>query len=71
MLTKVLDLYSFKNLPKTGANSRLRSVAVRTFVGACCTLTSSIVYGFFYIVWLRPETNNALQQFDGSDGSQR
>ncbi|CVK84098.1 uncharacterized protein FMAN_01278 [Fusarium mangiferae] len=36
-------LYSFKNLPKSHANSRLRSVAFRTFVGACCTLTSSIV----------------------------
>lgn len=59
---KRLDLYSFKNLPKTGANSRLRSVAVRTFVGACCTLTSSIVYVFVfpYIICLRPETNNAL-----------
>ncbi|KAH7197122.1 uncharacterized protein B0J16DRAFT_327501 [Fusarium flagelliforme] len=42
-LIPLKNLYSFKNLPKTGANSRLRSVAVRTFVGACCTLTSSIV----------------------------
>ncbi|KAM0399987.1 hypothetical protein ACHAQC_003272 [Fusarium culmorum] len=42
-LIPLKNLYSFKNLPKTGANSRLRSVAMRTFVGACCTLTSSIV----------------------------
>ncbi|KAJ0298909.1 hypothetical protein COL516b_009464 [Colletotrichum fioriniae] len=37
------SLYSFKNFPKTTANIRLRSVALRTFVGALCTLTSSIV----------------------------
>lgn len=49
ILTEYLDLYSFKNLPKTGANSRLRSVAFRTFVGACCTLTSSIVYAACYV----------------------
>ncbi|RBQ75259.1 hypothetical protein FVER14953_20258 [Fusarium verticillioides] len=42
-LIPLKNLYSFKNLPKTRANSRLRSVAFRTFVGACCTLTSSIV----------------------------
>ncbi|OHF00410.1 hypothetical protein CORC01_04391 [Colletotrichum orchidophilum] len=36
-------LYSFKNFPKTTANIRLRSVALRTFIGALCTLTSSIV----------------------------
>ncbi|RGP80349.1 hypothetical protein FLONG3_1498 [Fusarium longipes] len=42
-LIPLKNLYSFKNMPKTGANSRLRSVAFRTFVGACCTLTSSIV----------------------------
>ncbi|KAI3586906.1 hypothetical protein IWW34DRAFT_203311 [Fusarium oxysporum f. sp. albedinis] len=42
-LIPLKNLYSFKNLPKTHANSRLRSVAFRTFVGACCTLTSSIV----------------------------
>jgi hypothetical protein len=39
-----LDLYSYKNLPRTTANARLRNVAFRTFVGACCTLLSSIVY---------------------------
>ena len=44
ILTSIIDLYSFRNLPKTNANSRLRNVAFRTFVGACCTLTSSIVY---------------------------
>ncbi|KAF5020841.1 hypothetical protein F66182_7124 [Fusarium sp. NRRL 66182] len=42
-LIPLKNLYSFKNLPKTHANSRLRNVAFRTFVGACCTLTSSIV----------------------------
>ncbi|KAF4970935.1 hypothetical protein FSARC_2131 [Fusarium sarcochroum] len=42
-LIPLKNLYSFRNLPKTNANSRLRNVAFRTFVGACCTLTSSIV----------------------------
>ncbi|KAF4997346.1 hypothetical protein FGRMN_3931 [Fusarium graminum] len=42
-LIPLKNLYSFKSLPKTNAKSRLRSVAFRTFVGACCTLTSSIV----------------------------
>ncbi|KAH7256727.1 hypothetical protein BKA59DRAFT_552472 [Fusarium tricinctum] len=42
-LIPLKNLYSFKSLPKTQAHSRLRSVAFRTFVGACCTLTSSIV----------------------------
>ncbi|KAF4453589.1 hypothetical protein F53441_3734 [Fusarium austroafricanum] len=42
-LIPLKNLYSFKNLPKSHANSRLRNVAFRTFVGACCTLTSSIV----------------------------
>lgn len=39
----VTDLYSFKNMPRTQANIRLRTVAFRTFVGALCTLLSSIV----------------------------
>ncbi|EXF76900.1 hypothetical protein CFIO01_12562 [Colletotrichum fioriniae PJ7] len=42
-LIPLKSLYSFKNFPKTTANIRLRSVALRTFVGALCTLTSSIV----------------------------
>ena len=37
------DLYSFKNMPRTQANIRLRTVAFRTFVGALCTLLSSIM----------------------------
>jgi len=37
------DLYTFKNFQKTPANIRLRTVAIRTFVGAVCTLASSIV----------------------------
>lgn len=39
----VTDLYSFKNIPKSPANIRLRTVAFRTFVGSCCTLVSSVV----------------------------
>ncbi|EQB50860.1 hypothetical protein CGLO_09665 [Colletotrichum gloeosporioides Cg-14] len=42
-LIPLKSLYSFKNFPKTPANVRLRTVALRTFVGALCTLTSSIV----------------------------
>ncbi|KAI1487920.1 hypothetical protein F5X96DRAFT_686003 [Biscogniauxia mediterranea] len=36
-------LYSSKNLPRTNANTRLRSIAMRTFIGALCTTTSSVV----------------------------
>lgn len=39
-----MDLYSFKNMARSPANHRLRSVAFRTFVGAVCTLVSSITY---------------------------
>ncbi|KAH0444557.1 hypothetical protein CcaCcLH18_00215 [Colletotrichum camelliae] len=42
-LIPLKSLYSFKNFPKTPANVRLRTVALRTFIGALCTLTSSIV----------------------------
>lgn len=44
ILISFADLYSFKNMPRSAANVRLRNVAFRTFVGACCTLVSSIVY---------------------------
>ncbi|TQW00516.1 hypothetical protein IF1G_00447 [Cordyceps javanica] len=30
-------------MPQTHANARLRTVVIRTFVGSCCTLVSSIV----------------------------
>ncbi|KAI0601856.1 hypothetical protein F4775DRAFT_356628 [Biscogniauxia sp. FL1348] len=36
-------LYSSKNHPRTDANIKLRTVAMRTFVGALCTTTSSVV----------------------------
>lgn len=39
-----LDLYTFKNMARTPANMRLRTVAFRTFTGAVCTLVSSIAY---------------------------
>ncbi|KAG8405310.1 hypothetical protein J3458_021974 [Metarhizium acridum] len=39
-----IDLYSYKNMPRTHANMRLRTVAFRTFCGAVCTLLSSMVY---------------------------
>ncbi|TQN69743.1 hypothetical protein CSHISOI_05725 [Colletotrichum shisoi] len=42
-LIPLKSLYSFKHFPKTPANIRLRTVALRTFTGALCTLTSSIV----------------------------
>ncbi|KAG5979332.1 hypothetical protein E4U55_005298, partial [Claviceps digitariae] len=36
------QLYSYKNMPRTPANARLRSVAFRTFGGSVCSLISSI-----------------------------
>ncbi|GKT49360.1 uncharacterized protein ColSpa_09541 [Colletotrichum spaethianum] len=42
-LIPLKSLYTFKHFPKTPANIRLRTVALRTFIGALCTLTSSIV----------------------------
>ncbi|ATY64000.1 hypothetical protein A9K55_004050 [Cordyceps militaris] len=42
-LIPLKNLYSFKNMPETHVNARLRTVAFRTFVGSCCTLLSSIV----------------------------
>ncbi|KAH6900166.1 hypothetical protein B0T10DRAFT_17751 [Thelonectria olida] len=42
-LIPLRSLYSFKNMPKSPANVRLRNVAFRTFVGSCCTLISSVL----------------------------
>ncbi|KAH6688351.1 hypothetical protein F5X68DRAFT_260856 [Plectosphaerella plurivora] len=42
-LIPLKNLYSFKNFPKTPANINLRTLALRTFIGAVCTLTSSII----------------------------
>ncbi|KAM0329129.1 hypothetical protein ACHAQA_004425 [Verticillium albo-atrum] len=42
-LIPLKNLYSFKNFPKTPANIRLRTLAMRTFVGALCTTVSSII----------------------------
>ncbi|KAL2205386.1 hypothetical protein CC79DRAFT_1259371, partial [Sarocladium strictum] len=36
-------LHSFRNMPRSAANMRLRTIAFRTFVGSICTLVSSIV----------------------------
>ncbi|KAG6268977.1 hypothetical protein E4U47_004359 [Claviceps purpurea] len=36
------QLYSYRNMPRTLANARVRSVAIRTFGGAVCALISSI-----------------------------
>lgn len=41
-LLPLKNLYTFKNSYKTPASTKLRSVALRTFVGALCTLASSI-----------------------------
>ncbi|KAJ6440093.1 Cell division control protein 25 [Purpureocillium lavendulum] len=38
-----IGMYSFKNMARTPANLRLRTVALRTFIGAASTLISSIV----------------------------
>ncbi|CAM1504203.1 Fc.00g017940.m01.CDS01 [Cosmosporella sp. VM-42] len=42
-LIPLKNLYSFRNIARSPANIRLRHVAFRTFVGAVCTLISSIV----------------------------
>lgn len=42
-LIPLMRLYTFKNHKRTPANIRLRTVAIRTFIGAIFTLTSSIV----------------------------
>ena len=39
----VTDMYTFKSAQRTRSNGRLRRVAMRTFIGAICTLTSSVV----------------------------
>jgi hypothetical protein len=45
MLTcAVTDMYTFKSAQRTRSNARLRRVAMRTFIGAICTLTSSVMY---------------------------
>ncbi|KAG9257458.1 uncharacterized protein F5Z01DRAFT_390102 [Emericellopsis atlantica] len=41
-LIPLKNLYTFKNMPRTAANLRLRTVAFRTFFGAASTLLSSI-----------------------------
>ncbi|KAJ2895575.1 hypothetical protein MKZ38_006325 [Zalerion maritima] len=42
-LLPLMNLYSFKNLPKTPSNVCLRTCAMRTFIGAAATLVSSLV----------------------------
>ncbi|TGO23067.1 hypothetical protein BPAE_0145g00160 [Botrytis paeoniae] len=39
MIPLVVGLYSYKNNP----SSQTRTVALRTFIGSCCALTSSVV----------------------------
>ncbi|EFQ32219.1 hypothetical protein CGRA01v4_00678 [Colletotrichum graminicola] len=42
-LIPLQSLYSFKHCPTNPPNTRLRTVAFRTFIGTLCTLTSSVV----------------------------
>ncbi|KAH8649806.1 hypothetical protein BX600DRAFT_418738 [Xylariales sp. PMI_506] len=42
-LIPLRQLYSFKDTARTAANERLRTMAMRTFVGAVCTTISSVV----------------------------
>ncbi|OIW27947.1 hypothetical protein CONLIGDRAFT_455527 [Coniochaeta ligniaria NRRL 30616] len=42
-LVPLFNMYTFKNAPRTRASNRLKRVATRTFIGAVCTLTSSVV----------------------------
>ncbi|KAK4226444.1 hypothetical protein QBC38DRAFT_228773 [Podospora fimiseda] len=42
-LIPLTRLYTYKNFQETPGSRRLRTVAIRTFVGCICTLTSSVV----------------------------
>ncbi|KAK0639313.1 hypothetical protein B0T16DRAFT_463003 [Cercophora newfieldiana] len=42
-LIPLSSLHSFRNMPQTKGNRRLKTVAKRTFIGSICTLVSSIV----------------------------
>ncbi|KAK7921114.1 hypothetical protein PG985_009136 [Apiospora marii] len=42
-LIPLRNLNSAAGMLRTSANARLRSIALRTFIGACCTATSSII----------------------------
>ncbi|KAB5585901.1 hypothetical protein GE09DRAFT_1210488 [Coniochaeta sp. 2T2.1] len=42
-LVPMSNMYTFKSAQRTRSNARLKRVAMRTFVGAICTLTSSVV----------------------------
>ncbi|ETS85155.1 hypothetical protein PFICI_03180 [Pestalotiopsis fici W106-1] len=42
-LYPLFSLYSYKDMPRTSANARLRSIALRTFIGAASTTVSSVV----------------------------
>ncbi|KAK8133956.1 hypothetical protein PG984_005968 [Apiospora sp. TS-2023a] len=42
-LIPLRNLNSSRGMLRTSANARLRSIALRTFIGACCTATSSII----------------------------
>ncbi|KAK7977566.1 hypothetical protein PG988_005056 [Apiospora saccharicola] len=43
-LIPLRNLNSSTGMLRTSANARLRSIALRTFIGACCTATSSIIH---------------------------
>ncbi|KAF7536002.1 hypothetical protein G7054_g4903 [Neopestalotiopsis clavispora] len=42
-LYPLLSLYSYKDMPRTRSNERLRSISKRTFIGALSTTISSVV----------------------------
>ncbi|KAK8086991.1 hypothetical protein PG994_001965 [Apiospora phragmitis] len=42
-LIPLRDLNASTGMLRTSANVRLRSIAIRTFIGSCCTATSSII----------------------------
>ncbi|CAM1505139.1 Fc.00g107760.m01.CDS01 [Cosmosporella sp. VM-42] len=66
-LIPLKNLYSFKNMARSPANIHLRTVAFRTFIGATCTLISSIVnlilFSAIVIQWVTSKDNA------GSDSS--
>ncbi|PWI73910.1 hypothetical protein PCL_09186 [Purpureocillium lilacinum] len=61
-LVPLSRLYSFKNMARTPANRRLRTVAVRTFIGAICTLISSIVQVSSPLAVCVRDTDTSCQQ---------
>ncbi|KAJ4307139.1 hypothetical protein N0V88_000516 [Collariella sp. IMI 366227] len=62
-------LYSFKNSALSNGNRRLKTVAVRTFIGSVCTLISSIVAIVIHWITSRDSTTSISIHDDTLPGS--